>query len=183
MRIFIAALIPEEIKIEIGKYVDRIKPLWEGVKWENYEKFHVTLKFLGELDEAKLEKIGTVVRESSLKFDSPFDTKITRFGGFPNLRNPRVLFVGLSQNEELSRFQNELEEKLEGLDFKKENRLFLPHVTVGRIRIKSRLKGSLPIPESNSFSISEIAVMKSVLNSRGSKYTPFSVLRAAPRKN
>lgn len=176
MRTFIAALIPEEIKLEMKRYIMDMKPHWGGVKWENYEKLHLTLKFLGEVEESKIEKIESVLVELVRPY-SPFRTAISGFGGFPNLRNPRVLFIGLSENHELLKLQCEIEERLEGFGFKKENRAFVSHVTIGRIRGRAQSKGSFPVPQNTSFSITEIALMKSLLHPEGSKYTPISVFR------
>lgn len=153
-----------------------MKPHWEGVKWENYEKLHLTLKFLGEVEESKIEKIESVLAESVRTY-SPFRTAISGFGGFPNLRNPRVLFIGLSENHELLKLQCEIEERLEGFGFKKENQAFVSHVTIGRIRGRAQSKGSFPVPQNTSFFIAEIALMKSLLHPEGSKYTPISVFR------
>lgn len=180
MRVFVAALIPEGVKLKIKKYVEEIKPYWEGVRWESHEKLHITLKFLGEVGESEINKIEKVVG-GTVKSVSRFNMEVAQFGGFPNLRNPRVLFIGLSQNEGIARLQGEIEEKLEGLGFKKENRRFLPHVTVGRIKGKSILRGALPIPERLNFSISEIALMKSVIRPEGSKYTPISLFQLVAR--
>lgn len=153
-----------------------MKPHWEGVKWENYQKLHLTLKFLGEVEESKIEKIESVLAESVRTY-SPFRTAISGFGGFPNLRNPRVLFIGLSENHELLKLQCEIEERLEGFGFKKENQAFVSHVTIGRIRGRAQSKGSFPVPQNTSFFIAEIALMKSLLHPEGSKYTPISVFR------
>ncbi len=176
MRVFIAALIPDDIKDEIRHYVDEVKPHWEGVKWESQEKLHLTLKFLGETEESKVEQIEKQVGEVTSIY-SPFYLKVSRFGGLPDLRNPRVLFLGLTENEELSKFQRELEERLLGLGFQKEGRRFLPHITIGRIKGSSRIKGSLPLPRRFPFFITEVAVMKSVLHREGSRYSPLSVFR------
>jgi 2'-5' RNA ligase len=176
LRVFIAALVPEEIKFEIKKYVDEIKPHWEGVKWESSEKLHVTLKFLGEVERSKIGEVESCVREA-VKVYSPFHMEIARFGGFPNLKNPRVLVIGLNGNPELLRLQSEINERLEGLGFAKEDRSFLPHITVGRIKTRPKLKGSLPVPQHVPFLISDIAVMKSVLNPGGSKYSPLSLFK------
>ena len=178
MRTFIAALIPEEIKLEMRRYILDMKPNWEGVKWENYEKLHLTLKFLGEIEELKVEKIKIALAES-VKTYSPFRTAVSRFGGFPNLKNPRVLFISLSENHELLRLQCEIEERLEGLGFKKESRDFVSHVTIGRIKGRVQSKGPFPIPQNTPFSITEIALMRSVLHLEGSKYTPISIFRLA----
>jgi len=176
LRTFIAALIPEEIKLEMNRYIMDMKPHWEGVKWEKYEKLHLTLKFLGEVEESKIEEIKIALMES-IKGYSPFMTGISGFGGFPSLKNPRVLFIGLSENRGLLRLQRKMEERLEPLGFKKESRIFISHVTIGRIKGRARSKGFFPIPQNISFSITEIALMRSVLHPEGSKYTPISVFR------
>lgn len=176
MRVFIAALIPQEIKIEIKKYVDEIRPNWEGVRWEDHEKLHVTLKFLGELEESRVEEVVNALRVP-LRLYSPFEMVISRFGGFPSLKNPRVLFIALSENEGLLRLYNEIEERLEALGFKRETRSFVPHITVGRVKGRPRLSGSLPAPRRVSFLISEVAVMRSILSPEGSRYSTLSLFR------
>ncbi len=176
MRVFIAAHIPEEIRGIINRYILEIKPQWEGVKWENYNKLHVTLKFLGEIEGSIVGKIEDILKEI-LQVYSPFEMTISGLGGFPNLRNPRVLFISLSKNRELMRLQTEIEEGLETLGFKKEIRTFDPHITVGRVKGRARLKGSLPLPNHNPFLITQIAVMKSELSPQGSKYTPLSLFQ------
>jgi RNA 2',3'-cyclic 3'-phosphodiesterase len=174
LRIFIAALIPPEIKLAMGDYVESIKPHWEGVKWESYEKFHVTLKFLGEVDESRLGDVEKTLSEG-IQAVSPFKMAITGFGGFPSLRRPRVLFVDLSNHSELLKFQLELEERLEGVGFARENRKFKSHITVGRIKGYSSVRGSFPSPDPLSFKISEIAIMRSILHKKGSEYTVLSL--------
>jgi 2'-5' RNA ligase len=96
-------------------------------------------------------------------------------GGFPNLQNPRVLFVGLSENIGLSGLQREIEEGLDPLGFEKEKRKFVSHVTIGRVSGRMRMKSPLPIPEKIRFTIDEISVVKSVLGKGGSVYTPLHV--------
>lgn len=176
MRIFIAALIPPEIRLAIKNYVESIKAQWEGVRWENWEKFHLTLKFLGEVDDSKLSDV-----EKSLRLGgqgvSTFEMAITGFGGFPSLRRPRVLFVGLSDNDELSKFQIELEERLEDIGFARENRKFKPHITVGRTKGYSTVRGPFPSPDPLSFRISEIAIMRSILHKKGSEHTGLYIFK------
>jgi 2'-5' RNA ligase len=178
LRVFIAAHIPEEIKEEINEYLTEMKPHWEGVKWESQDKLHVTLKFLGEIEESIVGKIQDILEELLLIY-SPFEMTISTFGGFPNLKNPRVLFIGLSENHGLIRLQSEIEERLEALGFKKERRIFTPHITVGRIKGRARSKGALHFPNNTPFLITQIAVMRSELSPHGSKYTPLSVFRLA----
>jgi 2'-5' RNA ligase len=176
LRIFIAALIPLEIKLAINHYVESIKPHWEGVRWESREKFHLTLKFLGEVDESKLSDVEKTLR-LGVKGVSPFEMAITGFGGFPSLRRPRVLFVDLSDNNELLKFQLELEEGLEHIGFARENRKFTSHITVGRTKGHSSVRESFPSPDPLSFKISEIAIMRSILHKKGAEHTGLYVFR------
>jgi len=171
LRLFIAALLPEDIKRRISDYINGLKPDIEGVKWEKPDKLHVTLKFLGEVDDTKLAQINNTL-ESLYRKQSPFKMSITRFGGFPGLRSPRVLFVGLSENEELSKLHAEIQEQLSALGFQTDSRKFIPHVTIGRVKKKFGIKDTLPLPEKTAFEIRKIGVIKSELNKGGSVYTP-----------
>jgi len=174
LRLFIAALLPDEIKAALGSYIASLGEDAEGVKWEKEEKLHVTLKFLGEVDEEKAGAVSSIVDAATRKY-SPFEMTTGNLGGFPNLQNPRVLFVGLSENPGLSNLQREIEEGLEPLGFEREKRKFIPHVTIGRVNGRLKTTGPLPLPERIRFSINEISVVKSVLGKVGSVYTPVHV--------
>lgn len=171
MRLFIAALIPEEIKRLISEYIKGLRPNIDGVKWEKSDKLHVTLKFLGEVDDSKLAQISSSL-DSLYRKHPPFKMNITRLGGFPGLRNPRVLFMGLSENEELSELHTEIQEQLGALGFERDGRKFIPHVTIGRVKKKFAIKDTLPLPEKAAFEIRNIGLIKSELNKEGSVYTP-----------
>lgn len=174
MRIFIAGLLPDEIRLQVGEYIDGLKPCIDGVKWEKYEKLHVTLKFLGETGDSAAAEISDKLETLCFKY-SPFNMNITRFGGFPNLEKPRVLFVGLSPNDGLSLLKSEIESELEALGFKAENRRFIPHITVGRVKSKLSIKKPIAFPEKTAFDISHVGLIKSELNNKGSVYTPLKI--------
>lgn len=176
MRIFVAALLPEEIKIRIDDYIRTLKPLCGGVRWEKREKLHVTLKFLGEVEESMAGKVSSVIQGLVVNH-SPFEMDVVQFGGFPSLRNPRVLFVGLSENEGLRELQQKIEDELETLGFERERRKFTPHVTIGRVRSRLRIREPLPLPEKSPFIINEIGVINSKLGREGSIYTPLTLFR------
>lgn len=174
MRLFIAALLPDEIRARMDEYIGALKSRCEGVKWEQKEKLHVTLKFLGSVDDSNVPEITSVI-SGIVRNYSPFETDIIGFGGFPDMRYPRILYIGLSENPELSSLQGRIDEALEPLGFPKETRGFLPHVTIGRIKSRLRIKETLPIPEKYKFMIDEIAVVKSETRRDGSVYTPLHI--------
>lgn len=176
MRLFIAALLPREIQAGIDEYIKTIRPRCEGVKWERREKLHITLKFLGNVEDSKANQISSAL-SSLVGNRSSLSMEIQRFGGFPVLSNPRVIFVGLSDNPPLTEIHESINNELEPLGFEKERRKFIPHVTIGRVKSKMRVKGTIPPPARVRFDINEIALMQSVIGREGSKYYPVHVFR------
>ncbi len=176
MRLFIAALLPDEIRVRMREYIGVLKPLCEGVRWEEREKLHVTLKFLGGVGDTKAADVFSIM-EGLVRNYSPFETEITGLGGFPDMRQPRILYIGLSENPELSLLQGSIDEMLEPLGFPREPRRFIPHVTIGRIKNRLGIKETLPIPEKYKFTIDEIAVVRSETGREGSVYTPLHIFR------
>jgi 2'-5' RNA ligase len=176
LRLFIAALLPREIQAGIDEYIKTIRPRCEGVKWERREKLHITLKFLGNVDDSKANRISSVL-SGVVDSNSSLSMEIQRFGGFPVLSNPRVIFVGLSDNPSLSEIHEAINNELEPLGFEKARRKFIPHVTIGRVKSKFRVKGTIPPPKKVKFEINEIALMESVLKREGSIYAPLETFR------
>lgn len=176
MRLFVAALLPENVRIRLCEYIKTVRPLCEGVRWEHIDKLHVTLKFLGSVEDAKAPEIGSIIGGLSRPY-TPFETAFLGAEGFPDLKHPRVLYVGLSGNPGLSSLQASIEEGLEPLGFEKEMRPFTPHVTIGRVKSGLRVREPLPDPEPNEFVIDEIGLIKSETRRDGSVYTPLHIFR------
>lgn len=176
MRLFIAALLPDEIRVRMDEYIGALKSRYGGVKWEQREKLHVTLKFLGSVEDPKVPDVSSII-DGLVRNYSPFETEIAGFGGFPDMRYPRILYIGLSENPELSSLQGRIDEALEPLGFPRETRSFIPHVTIGRIKSRLRIHEPFPIPEKCKFTIDEIAVVKSETKRDGSVYTPLHIFR------
>ena len=175
MRLFIAALIPEEIRKQLLNYINSLKSDIDGVKWEKSDKLHITLNFLGDVQESNLDNITNLLSRLVERF-SPFKFEISEFGGFPNLNNPKVLYLGLSENREFSKFQKKLDQGLSELGFEKEYRRLIPHITLGRVKKKINMKSSLVITQS-SFEIVEIGLIRSKLRPKGSVYTPVKIYK------
>ncbi|MEM7007547.1 MAG: RNA 2',3'-cyclic phosphodiesterase [Thermodesulfobacteriota bacterium] len=170
MRIFIAALLPESIRDQITSHINSIKADIKGVKWEKPEKLHLTLNFLGKIQEGKLEQITTML-DNLIDDHDPFQLHLTNFGAFPNLRNPRVLYIGLSENKHLSIFHSKLTKELSELGFEIEERKFTPHITIGRVKNKIRIDSCKDIIQTH-FELNRITAIESELNPKGSIYTP-----------
>ena len=175
MRLFIAALLPENINEQISGYVNSLKQDIDGVRWEKPEKLHLTLKFLGNVEDEQARRMSAALEQLAETY-SPFVLNISEFGGFPRLKNPRVLYVGLSENENLSTFHSELDLTLSKFGFEKEERKFTPHITIGRVKQKISVKQAPDITKT-AFEITQIGIIKSELRSSGSIYTPLKLFK------
>ncbi len=97
------------------------------------ENLHITLKFLGGTEEGMVEPIVEVM-ETSVEGVAPFTLTLRGTGGFPSLRAPRVLWVGIHNGEPMSRVAQQLELGLAKLGFPRERRRFSPHLTLARVK-------------------------------------------------
>jgi len=178
IRSFIAIDIPDDIKKKITAVQSELKESSADVKWVRPGSIHLTLKFLGNIEEGQIKEIGEKISESA-KAISPFSIAVTCIGVFPHMRNPRVIWIGLEETEgKLSALQKGIEENLQMLGFEKEERGFSPHLTIGRVKSskgKSRLIEMLERKREERFhqsiSVHEVRLMKSDLKPTGPVYT------------
>lgn len=182
MRTFIAIELPKEIKQAITALQDDLRLVQADVSWTKPENIHLTLKFLGEIEERLVSQVAQACIETAEKFTS-FTLSINSAGAFPNTRQPRVLWVGLSEGVEAAqRVQAHLDERLAAIGFEREARAFHPHLTIGRIK---SLKGTQALMARAddyqlpplSFIAREIVLIHSQLHPAGARYTPLAKAR------
>jgi 2'-5' RNA ligase len=135
IRSFIAIELSGEVKAGLRKLQDELKsPGDTFVKWVAPDGIHLTLKFLGNISPQKVGQIVRVVEQVAADISS-FRLAVSEVGAFPNLRQPRVLWVGISgELEKLLTLQRGIDDGLVSLRFAKESRLFTPHLTLARLR-------------------------------------------------
>jgi 2'-5' RNA ligase len=192
MRIFLAIELPNTIRCKVRdvqiEYQDQIRNDGEetpksaihtlnSIKWVEEENIHLTLKFLGELTEGKIQ---ILIRGSkdSLKNLSPFSLSLKDMGVFPSWSRASVIWVGVAAGrEEVIRIYKRLEDILSSLQFEKEGRPFTPHVTIGRIKRRGanfNRNFELKRPDSDfsteTFHIEKVSIMKSNLTPTGPIY-------------
>jgi RNA 2',3'-cyclic 3'-phosphodiesterase len=177
MRLFIAIEIPGEIKQKMGELQSRLKKSGVDASWTRPEGIHLTLKFLGEVEETKVSEIINALLTLSKK-TTGFHLEIAGAGAFPNAKNVRVVWVGVSgETNKLASLQTTVEDKAAELGFKRENREFNPHLTLGRIKyIRSREMWIQALDEIKNvrlaaFGVHTISLMKSDLKPSGAVYT------------
>jgi 2'-5' RNA ligase len=156
MRTFIAIELPERIKGEIGQLQVALKKTGAFVSWVKPGNIHVTLKFLGEVPEEKIDEVFSATERA-----------VEGIKGFSMS----------SGGEELSRLAERMEQEMEKIGFPKENRRFSPHFTIGRVKSSKNIEGLAGKVESVEFQteeipVTEVVVMKSQLHPAGAIYTP-----------
>lgn len=107
-------------------------------KWVRPENYHITLNFLGDIDEKFLPIISSSLEEVASKFDS-FSLKVVGMGAFPDETRGRVIWVGVQNSVQLQSLQKDCEKILKQLGFDFDDKIFIPHLTVARLRSHRRL--------------------------------------------
>ena len=134
MRTFIAIELPKEIKDALASLQKQLITSGADVKWVKPENIHLTLKFLGERDDKKLEKIAAILEEVA-KNKNVFAAGISSIGAFPGLSAPRIIWIGIGKGDsETKEIVRELEEKIALIGIPKETKPFSSHITIGRTR-------------------------------------------------
>lgn len=151
-----------------------------GVQWVRPEGIHLTLKFLGDI---VTESVGPISQAMSrcAALIPPFDIYLSELGAFPNLKAPRVIWIGLGGAlDALLGLQVSLAEELECLGYARERRPFSPHLTLGRVRdgmpASQRMRvgdnlDTVSLEISEDLAVSEIAFIQSTLTPFGAIYT------------
>ncbi|WP_164103610.1 RNA 2',3'-cyclic phosphodiesterase [Candidatus Laterigemmans baculatus] len=138
IRSFIALPITAAIQKSAAGLVRRLSGERDGIKWVPGENLHLTLKFLGEVDNRELPKVCATVRDCCRGIP-PFALEFRGAGAFPDPSRPRVVYAGIVEGGEVLReLVGRLEPALADLGFKPEPRDYVPHLTLGRTRGGSR---------------------------------------------
>ena len=180
IRAFIAVNLATPVIEEIAKVRFTLREAKGDVRWTRSEGLHLTLKFLGDIAHNQVEPILAAIREA-LHGQQPLHLVAQGLGAFPNLRRPRVLWVGLS-GEGLPEMSRAIETALLPLDFPPEEREFTPHLTLGRVRSLrgwERLLAVMKAYEQVRFgesTVDQVILYQSELRPDGAVYSPLGAI-------
>lgn len=164
MRLFIAIEIPDDIKNELTGLQNNDNK----IRWVPKEQMHLTLKFVGQLDQNQAEMLKSELR--SIRFN-PFELKLEGVGFFPEKGAPRVYWTGVSRNDSLFELQEMVEVAAVSAGAEKEKHSYKPHVTLGRVKNdkieKSELKSAGADYESRIFRVQNFTLFESRLSPKG----------------
>ncbi len=174
MRLFIAVPLPDEARDLLVGMQDQLRPEVKRAAWVQRAAMHITVRFLGETDEALIPEIHEVLGDGLAGFPA-FEAVLSRGGAFPNPRRPKVFWVGLEDGERFAGLAHAANLALSALGFPAPHKPFRPHATVCRLR-GPWLTG-LPEPlaglgELGRFPVDRLVLYRSVLHRTGAEHTP-----------
>jgi len=180
VRSFVCIDVPPEVQAAIEHLQAKLRRLPADVSWTRSASVHLTLKFLGEVEEARLERVGSALDEIARDY-APFELVTDRGGIFPAADRPRVLWIGVRDEQGILRaLVARVEDVLAHQGFAREERPFTAHLTVGRVRSMrsarelARLFLASEFP-SHRFRVTRLILMRSDLRPDGALYTPLHI--------
>lgn len=179
MRAFIAIELSKECKDYLTLVESQFKKSNADVKWVSQDNLHITLKFLGDINEEQVNKLIAAITDIASKHKQ-FTLKLGPTGAFPGIRSPRIIWVGVTKGDnELKEIAREIELNAVKAGIPEENKPFSSHITIGRTRsglnreeliqlLDSSTKG-LPAETPESI-VKDITLYKSTLTPKGPIY-------------
>ena len=181
IRAFVAVDLEPQTVQRIAEAIDRLRPRMPGVRWLPPANFHLTLKFLGDIEEAKVAPIAAALERDLCPF-SCFTINAKGLGVFPGVAQPRIMWVGLV-GDELNALASTVEKTLIPFGFAAERRAFAPHLTVGRWRefkgSPKELEDEIGKWSGHDFgrsNVDEVILFQSVLKPEGALYRPLKTV-------
>lgn len=183
MRLFIAIEIPENIRTGFVSLLKEFRALAPRLKWVRAENLHVTLKFLGETDSAKLGALQSVL--SGIRSPEPVKVEFRGLGFFPNEKRPRVFWAGMESSANLKTLAGDMDQAAHRLGFPLEERPFTPHLTLARFSLPgvppillqaANERSGQPL---GSLRTGEFHLIESKLKPTGAEYTTVQTFRFA----
>lgn len=180
MRLFVALEIPAAVRDNLAALLKDLRDLSRQLgdrrgRWVRPENLHVTLKFIGEAADTKLEGIRDAL--AKIRSDAPVDLQFRGLGYFPNEKHPRVLWVGLNASSNLALLAGDIDRALEAQGVAPEKRAFAPHVTLARFEppgLHEKLGAAIQKNsqrEFGSFQARDFHLIESKLRPSGAEYT------------
>ena len=180
-RVFCAVELPEVVRARLEDHVQRLRKEVPdaAASWSRVENIHLTLKFFGNVEVKRIERISEAAERVVGEF-STFQIGVGETGVFPRPSRPQVLWIGVNDpSDQLTALQEKFEDECAAEGFAKEDRAYRPHLTIARLR---RPEGARHLAEAHlqmkfepvDVEVKELVVFRSELSPKGSKYTVIS---------
>ena len=180
-RVFCAVELPAEVRARLEDHVRRLREKVPdaAASWSRVENIHLTLKFFGNVEVKRIEKISAAA-ERAVKEFSTFQIGVGGTGVFPRASRPQVLWIGVEDpSGQLTALQKKFENECAAEGFPKEDRAYKPHLTIARLR---KPEGARKLADahlamqfdSSPVNVKELVHFRSELSPKGSKYSVIS---------
>jgi 2'-5' RNA ligase len=174
IRSFLAISLPAQILQVVEDLMRLLRPFSSGLRLTRLESLHLTLKFLGNIEEGSISAIEQEAVQAG-RLCSPFSLCLEQLGFFPNSSRPRVVWVGITHDPGLIRLQQQLEDGLARLGFERERRAFHPHLTLARVKSQKNRRSLVDVLRNRevagpSFQVTEFHLFRSILHPHGAEY-------------
>lgn len=182
VRLFVGIGLPETYRQSLNAITTRLSCLIDrSINWSRPDTWHLTLKFLGETDEARVPAIADAL--AGVDF-APFPLRAGGAGAFPDGRRPKVLWLGLAEGADQARaLAGQVEDALDAVGVPREQKRFRPHLTLGRVR-KPGPGDWQPLLDAAAasrwppFVVDRFTLWRSVLSPSGATHTPIAAFSA-----
>jgi 2'-5' RNA ligase len=163
VRTFVAVFPPPEVRRALVGAAHEL-PVVGEVRWVRPENVHLTLKFLGDVSEDDLDRVAEALEPVRLRH-GPFEAGLSGFGAFPSSRKARIVWAGIGDGSEpLRALARDVEASLEPLGFEREDRAYVPHLTLGRSRGRPVALEAVEAPSAiPGFTVRNVELVESVL--------------------
>ena len=183
VRAFIAIAVSEPVLNSCEEIMARLRNLNVHGRFSKTESIHLTLQFLGNIEEDQIVRIAQVLEQAGSGV-APFDLEVGRLGVFPHLTHPRVVWIGVEPVDALMTLQSKIQQGLEPLGFPKENRDFHPHLTLLRLKSRKNLRQLAqyidtegPGLRAGVIQAEQIHLYQSILKPQGAEYLKLFTFR------
>lgn len=188
-RVFFAVLLPAPLLDRVVATVEalRRRSPSDGIRWSSREQVHVTLRYLGEQPDEQIEQALAAAREVASRAP-PFELGLGTLGAFPSLERPRIVWLGIGAGgRELTHLASDLDASLGQRGFPREERPFVPHLTIARVKPRDDERATAhrlasagasaglaaPPPQAR---VDEFVLMQSETRREGARYTVVEAL-------
>ncbi len=184
-RIFIGIKLKETISMKRirDEFIVHLKN--EHIKWVDPGNYHLTLKFLGNINENEIFTIVDCMEQIG-KITPAFTLLLSNTGLFKNISKPRILWMGIEMNEVLKKLNENIENELLKIGYPKENKSFNPHLTFARIKkitntsVLRTLLAKYDQYKINEFKIEEFIIFESILKNKNPLYKELKKIKLYP---
>ncbi len=184
MRLFVALEIPSAVRENLASLLASMRTITNEPRWVRVENLHVTLKFLGEVADGKVDAVRSALRE--IRSDKYVALEFRGLGFFPNEKYPRVFWAAMGASPNLKTLAAGIEGVMEKLGIPREKREFSPHLTLARFerpRVPEALHKIITDNQQRAFGslrTSEFHLIQSKLRPGGAEYTTVATFQFAP---